>query len=107
MAGAGDRRAAERMPVTSGTACSFAGRVVDDVGPVRIQDVSLEGVGLILVRRVDVGALLSIGIANPARGVDKSVLVRVAHVTPVPGGYLVGGTFSAPLTYQELTSLVM
>jgi hypothetical protein len=107
MAGTVDRRAAERMPVVGGTACPFAGRVIDDIGPVKIQDVSLEGVGLILVRRVEVGALLSVGIANPARGIDKTYLVRVAHVTPVPGGFHVGGTFAAPLTYQELTSLVM
>ena len=107
MAGSVDRRAAERMPVVSGTACPFAGRVIDDVGPVKVQDVSLEGVGLMLVHRVEVGALLSIGIANPERGIDKSVLVRVAHVTPVPGGFHVGGTFSVPLTYHELRSLVM
>ena len=37
----------------------------------------------------------------------KTVLVRVAHVTEVPGGYLVGGTLAEPLTYPELTSLVM
>jgi hypothetical protein len=107
MAGSGDRRSAERMPVVSGTNCSFAGRVIEDVGPVRIQDVSLEGIGLILVRRVEVGVLLSIGLANPPRGIDKAVLVRVAHVTAVPGGFHVGGVFTAPLTYQELTSLVM
>jgi hypothetical protein len=35
------------------------------------------------------------------------VLVKVAHVTPVPGGFLVGGTFNEPLTYQEFTALVM
>lgn len=107
MAGSAERRAAERMPVVNGTSCSFAGRVIEDVGPVKVQDVSLEGVGLILVRRVEVGVLLSIGLANPARGIDKTHLVRVAHVTAIPGGYLVGGTFTVPLTYQELTSLVM
>jgi hypothetical protein len=102
-----NRRATERMPVVAGTTCGFAGRIIEDVGPVKIQDVSLDGVGLILVRRVEVGTLLAVGLTHPARGTDKTVLVRVAHVTAVPGGYLVGGTFVAPLTYQELTSLVM
>ena len=44
---------------------------------------------------------------NPARGFNKSVLVRVTHVTTTAGGFLVGGTFSAPLSYKEMTALVM
>lgn len=107
MADAVDRRAAERMRVAGGTACTFAGRVADDVGPVRVQDVSLDGVGLILVRRVEVGTLLAVTVKHPAHGIDKTILVRVAHVTPIPGGYLVGGTLDTPLAYQELTALVM
>ena len=46
-------------------------------------------------------------LANPAQKLAKTMLVRVAHVTPINGGFLVGGTFLEPLTYQELTALVM
>ena len=102
-----DRRAAERMKVNSGTDCAFAGLIADDFGPAKIRDVSLEGIGLIFVRRVEVGALLVIGLTNPARGLAKTVIVRVAHVTPTHGGFLVGGEFVEPLTYQEFTALVM
>jgi hypothetical protein len=35
------------------------------------------------------------------------VLVRVVHAQTQPGGCTVGGTFETPLTYEELTSLVM
>jgi hypothetical protein len=35
------------------------------------------------------------------------MLVRVVHVTPEHGVFLVGGTFNTPLTYDELTTLVM
>jgi hypothetical protein len=35
------------------------------------------------------------------------VLVRVTQAAVAPGGYLVGGTFVTPLTYHELTTLVM
>ena len=42
-----------------------------------------------------------------ARLADPSVLVRVAHVTPLTGGYLVGGSFVTPLTYQEMSALVL
>jgi hypothetical protein len=107
MADGGDRRAAERMSVGAGTKCAFTGRVVEDTGAVKIQDVSLDGIGLILVRKVEVGGLLIVVLAHPERGFEKPVLVRVAHVTPILGGYLVGGVFTAPLTYQEFTTLVM
>lgn len=102
-----NRRAAERMAVTAGTACSFVSPIVEDFGPVKIRDVSLEGVGLVLTRKVEVGSMLALTLTNPAKAFVKTVLVRVAHVTAVPGGLLVGGTLTAPLTYQELTTLVM
>jgi hypothetical protein len=102
-----DRRAAERMAVSAGTICGFAGPVAEDFGPAKIRDVSMEGVGLLLMRQVTVGSLLAVCISNPAQKLSKTVLVRVAHVTPVHGGYLIGGTFAEPLTYQELTALVM
>lgn len=107
MADSTERRAAERMPVTADVACSFVSPVAEDFGPARVRDASMEGLGLVLVRPVPVGTLLAVGLASPARGLAKTLLVRVTHVTAIPGGYLVGGTFAAPLTYQEFTSLVM
>jgi hypothetical protein len=101
-----DRRASDRLPVNAGTGCSFVGPV-QDVGPGRVRDVSMEGIGLLLAHRVEIGCTLAIALANPERGFAKTLLVRVAHVTAVPGGFLVGGSFTAPLTYQELTTLVM
>ena len=106
-----DRRAAERMAVNTGTSCGFAGPVAEDYGPAKIRDVSLEGIGLLMTRQVAIGSLLAVIISNSNSNTNqkfsKLVLVRVAHVTAAHGGFLVGGTFSEPLTYQELTSLVM
>jgi hypothetical protein len=102
-----DRRASERMAVVHGTACSFVGPVVTDFGPAKVRDVSIDGIGLIMLHKVEVGSLVAVNLVNPDRGFAKTLLVRVAHVTPVPGGHLVGGTFAPPLTYQELTTLVM
>jgi hypothetical protein len=107
MADANDRRAAERMAVSAGTSCAFAGQVTEGIGPVKVRDVSMTGIGLILSRRVEVGSLLAITLVNSAQKLSKTVLVRVAHVTDVPGGFLIGGTFTESLTYQELTALVM
>jgi hypothetical protein len=111
MADSRDRRAAERMAVNTGTTCGFAGPVTEDFGPAKIRDVSLEGIGLLLLKQVAVGSLLAVVISNTNSNTNqklsKTVLVRVAHVTAAHGGYLVGGTFVEPLTYQELTALVM
>src|SRR5581483_1846143 len=102
-----DRRVAERFPVNADTSCGFVGPVVEDFGPVKIHNISMEGIGLLLARQVQPGTLLAVNLANPARGFAKTVLVRVAHATPQHGGCLIGGTFNTPLTYQELTTLVL
>ena len=46
-------------------------------------------------------------LVGAALGSRQTAIVRVAHVTAVPGGFLVGGTFVTPLTYQEMTALIM
>jgi len=107
MADSADRRAAERIAVNAGTSCTTAGPVLEDYGPGKIRDVSLDGIGIILFKQVAIGSLLAVNISNPSQKLTKTMLVRVAHVTPVHGGFLVGGTFNEPLTYQELTALVM
>jgi hypothetical protein len=107
MAEPADRRASERLAAGPGAACTFAGRVAEDLGQAKVRDVSMEGVGLLLAKRVEVGAVLVLGLTHPEKGFAKTVMVKVAHVTAVPGGFLVGGTLDAPLTYQELTTLVL
>jgi hypothetical protein len=67
----------------------------------------MDGIGLLLAKRVEPGTMLAVSLSNPARNFTRTVLVRVAHVTPERGAYLVGGNFTAPLTYEELTTLVM
>jgi hypothetical protein len=99
---------ADRFPVNKDTRCDFAAPVAEDLGPSRIQNVSTEGVGLLLTRRVEVGSRLAVSVANPAKGLTRTLLVQVVHVTQQAGGsYLVGGILSTPLTYEELTALVM
>jgi PilZ domain len=102
-----DRRAAERFPVTRDTACTFVSPVVENFGAGRIKNISMEGIGLLLSRPVEPGTLLAVTVSNPAKQFAKTLVVRVAHATGQPGAYLVGGTFQSPLTYQELTALVM
>lgn len=103
-----DRRQSERFPVTADTTCHFAGQVAEDLGSVRIKNVSMEGIGLVVGKSVKPGAVLVVGITNKAKSFNRVMLVRVVHVTAQVGGtFLVGGTFETPLTYQDLTTLVM
>ena len=107
MSESADRRAVERMAVTSGTTCTFISPVVEDFGAALVRDISLNGIGLVVTRKVEVGTLLVIELVNQAREFSKPMMVRVAHVTPVNGGFLIGGEFTTPLMYQEFTGLVM
>ncbi|MCI0379582.1 MAG: PilZ domain-containing protein [Gemmataceae bacterium] len=102
-----DRRNSERFPVTGETICPFAGKV-HDIGVTKIKNVSMEGIGLILSKPVEVGSLLAVTIVNKSKSFHRVTLVKVAHVTPqMSGHYLVGGTFDTALSYQDLTALVM
>jgi hypothetical protein len=102
-----DRRAAERFPVNAETSCPFLSPVAEDFGPAKIRNISMDGIGLLLGCRIEEGTLLAVTLSNPTRGFSKMVLVRVVHATPQPGGYLVGGTFTTPLSYEELRTLVL
>lgn len=102
-----DQRAAERYAVNAGTTCPFASPVAEDFGPVRVVNVSMAGVGLRLVSRIEPGSLLAVCLANTGKGVSRTVLVRVTHVTPDAGGWVAGGTFLTPLSYHEMTALVL
>ena len=102
-----DQRAPDWFPVSAGTTCTTVGRVVEVSDPVRVLDVSIDGVGLWLTRRVEPGAVLAVSLSQPAKGLAKTVLVRVGRVTPDAGGWAVAGTFLTPLAYQEMTALVL
>jgi hypothetical protein len=102
-----DRRVAERFPVNASTSCSFVSPVVEDFGAAKIKNISMDGIGLLVARSVEPGSLLAVSLSNPTRAFAKTLLVRVAHVTPDHGSYLVGGTFNTPLTYDELSKLVL
>ena len=69
MVDASDRRASERMLVGQGTVCTFAGPVRTEViSAARLKDISLEGVGLILTNKVEVGSVLAIVLGSALLG---------------------------------------
>ena len=108
MAFPNEKRSEERFPANMSSVCSFASPVVDDFGPVRIKNISLKGIGLITSKNVEVGQHMVLKIGNPSKNITKTVMFRVAHITPQAGGtFLIGGDFDTPLTYEEMCHFVM
>jgi hypothetical protein len=102
-----DRRSEERFAVPPHVDCSFASPVLEDFGKVKVTSISRVGVGLIASEKLAPGMLLAVTVGNRAKRFSKTVLVRVVHVTQQSGAYLVGGTFDAPFTHDELCALIM
>jgi hypothetical protein len=103
-----EQRESERFPVNMGSTCVLASPVAEDFGPVRLKNISQQGIGLITSKKLEVGSLLAVKLANAAKNAVKTMLVRITHVTPQPGNtYLIGGTLDTPLTYEELCAFVM
>jgi hypothetical protein len=102
-----ERRAVERFPASNSATCPFASPVLEDFGPVKIKNISLEGVGLLLSQGVEPGMLMTVTLANPSKGFSKTVLLRVVHAQNHSGGCSVGCTFVTPITYDELTAMVL
>jgi hypothetical protein len=102
MADGSERRTQQRHPV--------AGRHIPAPdaaeGTAVLRDVSLNGAGVVVPFPCEVGQWVSLRLTNPARGFDKPVQLRVAHVTPTAGGFFVGGTFAEPLSFDELDEVV-
>src|SRR5258708_1152249 len=102
-----DKRTAQRFPVATNPPSAFSSPGLEDFSPVKLVNISLNGVGLKSTEKLPEKILLTIKLQNVATKFSKTLLVRVIHVTPQPGGtYLVGGTFDTPLTYDELRQFV-
>ncbi len=101
-----ERRLSPRYSVSASTKCQFALRVEADFDLVRVKDISLDGIGMILGHPVEAGALLVVGLKK--ENFSKIVLVEVRHSTRVDGNLChVGGVLLTPLTYEEMSTLVM
>jgi len=108
MSNPGEKRVAERFPVNPGSACVFASPVLEDFGPVKLVNVSLNGVGFISMEKLHDNLMMAIKLENSTKKFAKTMLVRIVHVTPQASGtYLVGGVFDTALTYDELCNFVL
>lgn len=103
-----DQRVAQRFPINAYASCDFLSPVLEDFTPVRVLNISTDGVGLISSQALQAGLLLAMNLVNPMKKFSKTMMVRVVHCTSqAGGGYLIGANFVTPLTYEEMCLLVM
>jgi hypothetical protein len=102
-------RVSERHPCELPASCQpLAGRGDSEIQwSAVIRDVSLGGIGLILGRRFERGVGLAIEVPQVGDMPAETLLVRVNHVTSLPGGkWLLGCAFASRLSDDELRGLL-
>ncbi len=103
-----EKRTEERFPASENASCDFVSPVLEDFGPAKFKNISLNGVGLITSERLSIGLMLAVKLVNPIKNFSKTALTRVVHVTPIPNNsYLIGAEWDTALTYDELKFFVM
>ena len=107
-----DRRTAVRYAIRLGS-CAVVdtsihpGEPAEDRWPLVVQDVSAGGIGILLARRFEPGAVLSIDLAFVSGEAPQRLPVRVVRLEPAHGGHWVHGcVFDQPLTPQQLYALL-
>lgn len=71
-----------------------------------LHDISASGIGLIVDRRIDPGALLTLDLYLPRR-LPRLCQVRVMHtLDDATGTFLIGGTFAQELAEDEVAELL-
>jgi hypothetical protein len=99
-----ERRNKARRP------CLEADAVLASLGEERwqapVRDISATGIGMLLDRRLDPGALVSIELLNKCHQFWHLKLLRVIHATPHDGRrWLVGSAFVKQFTDAEFGAL--
>jgi eukaryotic-like serine/threonine-protein kinase len=100
-----DKRASVRYASNQGGFCNAVGGEKAPRWPAKVQNVSADGVALLLGRRFEVRSSLWVELADGAAG--RTYLVRVVRVQARPGRkWLLGCTFARRLAEDEVQTLL-
>ena len=106
-AGSVERRARARRSCSSASAPPATAALGTELWPFPVRDISARGLGMLLDRRLDTGALVTVELLNRGLNFWHLKLLRVVHVTPRGDHlWLVGSAFLKELTDDELQSLL-
>lgn len=102
-----DRRRSVRYPCNLATSQHLVA-VVDAVGGVsKVRNISVDGISLIVSRRLDPEAIVNLQLVNRGRLFGCQVPMRVVYVLDHPeGDFIVGGAFTRELSVEEVMGLL-
>lgn len=101
-----ERRVSVRFESNAKGTCQTVSVHRESAWEATVRNISCEGIGLLLGRRFEPGALLSIELTETIEGRQRLLLARVAHATPQPEGkWLIGCTLVNSLDAEDIQAL--
>ena len=102
-----DRRVSKRHTCLA-THQRLMAAIGDDFCLAKIRNISPEGISLILTRPVEAGTVLSVDLIDTRTNrFSRTLQVRVLYAVEHPSGdWIMGGTFAAKLTNEELQTFL-
>jgi hypothetical protein len=103
-----ERRQFKRLYTTYKTPCLFETPDGTDRISAWIYDVSTQGIGILAQRAVPPGTTLRTLLVNAAHTCARPVEVEVVRcLRAAHGNFLLGGTFTQPLSHEELVPFIV
>lgn len=103
----GERRACVRLQSSAKGSCQSLSMQRETNWDALVRDISCSGIGLVLPRRFEPGALLAVELSEAPEGRTRLLLARVARaVSQTEGHWLIGCTLANPLTEDEVQLLL-
>jgi serine/threonine-protein kinase len=101
-----EKRNAIRHTCKLDSSCRPAIAAIDVSWPTKVIDISRGGVGLLVERRFEPGALLEVDLQSVVPHFKRTLLVRVQNIRKQPDGlWILGAIFPSPLSDEELWAL--
>lgn len=101
-----ERRASVRFQSSLKGSCQTLSAHRETSWEATVRDISPEGIGLLLSRRFEPAAVLSIELIDSRDSQPHMLLARVVHATARPeGGWLIGCELVSPLSDEEVHAL--
>lgn len=100
-----ERRSAPRYPVNPETACRVLATDDPAFQPAEVRNISTGGLRLAVARHYEVGTFLTVELSRKGGQLERTLVVRVVHVSEQGDRFVLGCAFLAPLAGHELLAL--
>jgi PilZ domain len=102
-----ERRASARRPCPGAVLVEFLVKPTFSRGRGQLRDLSAEGLGLLLLHRLDLGVVLFVRLPGLRPGSSVTQMARVMHTTRLPdGSWLVGCKLTHRLSEVQLRAVL-